>query len=276
MTDKKDRPPTPPPSWTVWAAIAFVAILWAANWWWVSTRIASTTEQGQFGDMFGAVNALFSGLAFALLIYGTWMQRIELAMQRQELEETRAELKGQKQALQNQDATLALQRFESTFFQLLNLHGQIVDAIDLVNEHGQVTRSRDCFKVFYKRLGSIQAKAAENPADDDPLSIIKAAYRSFFQNEQAEIGHYFRNLYHIVKFVKESPIEEKRRYTNFIRAQLSVYELALLFYNGLSEFGNEKFKPLIEEFALLKNLPPKILLQGSLHRGLYPPSAYDD
>jgi hypothetical protein len=47
---------------------------------------------GQFGDVFGAVNALFSGLAFAGLIYTALLQRIELGLQRQELELTRKEL----------------------------------------------------------------------------------------------------------------------------------------------------------------------------------------
>ena len=40
-----------------------------------------------------------------------------------------------------------------------------------------------------------------------------------------------------------------------IRAQLSDYELLWIFYNCLSENGLEKFKPLIEEYSLLKNLP---------------------
>jgi len=39
-----------------------------------------------FGDMFGAVNTLFSGLAFAGLIYAILLQRSELELQRKELE----------------------------------------------------------------------------------------------------------------------------------------------------------------------------------------------
>ncbi len=47
---------------------------------------------GTAGDMFGAVNALFSALAFAFLIYTALMQREELKLQREELRETRKEL----------------------------------------------------------------------------------------------------------------------------------------------------------------------------------------
>jgi hypothetical protein len=49
-------------------------------------------DRGVFGDSFGAVNALFSGLAFSALIYTVHLQRKELGLQRKELEMTRAEL----------------------------------------------------------------------------------------------------------------------------------------------------------------------------------------
>lgn len=51
------------------------------------------TQRGLFGDMFGAVNTLFSGLAFAGVIYAILLQREELRLQRQELKLTRDELK---------------------------------------------------------------------------------------------------------------------------------------------------------------------------------------
>ncbi|MCB0738292.1 MAG: hypothetical protein KDC92_12315 [Bacteroidetes bacterium] len=43
------------------------------------------------------------------------------------------------------------------------------------------------------------------------------------------------------------------------RAQLSDYELLILFYNCLCEYGG-KFKPYVERYALLKSLPV-----GDLH-----------
>ncbi|MEQ8629566.1 MAG: hypothetical protein RIC32_18235 [Ekhidna sp.] len=46
----------------------------------------------EIGDSFGIVNALFSGLAFAMLIYTSWMQRKELQMQRKELKLSRREM----------------------------------------------------------------------------------------------------------------------------------------------------------------------------------------
>src|SRR5687768_4410692 len=50
-------------------------------------------NQGTFGDTFGAINSLFSGLAIAGIIYTILMQRKELRLQRKELMETRKELR---------------------------------------------------------------------------------------------------------------------------------------------------------------------------------------
>ena len=44
---------------------------------------------GQIGDTFGALNALFSGLAFAALIIAVILQTMELRLQRKELKDTR-------------------------------------------------------------------------------------------------------------------------------------------------------------------------------------------
>lgn len=57
--------------------------------------IPGSDRQGQFGDLFGAVNALFSGLAFAGLIITLILQRKELALQRDELKDNRTEMERQ-------------------------------------------------------------------------------------------------------------------------------------------------------------------------------------
>lgn len=65
--------------------------------------------RGQFGDVFGAVNALFSGLAFAGLIYTVFLQREELGLQRRELELTRQELQRTAQAQEQSEVALRAQ-----------------------------------------------------------------------------------------------------------------------------------------------------------------------
>lgn len=66
----------------------FAGLLWGANWFFVVRYVDGPSAQGQFGDMFGAVNALFTALAFAGLIYTVLLQRDQLALQQQEIFES--------------------------------------------------------------------------------------------------------------------------------------------------------------------------------------------
>jgi DNA polymerase II large subunit len=100
------------------------------------------------------------------------------------------------------------------------------------------------------------------------LTQLNAVYMEFYRSNSSELGHYFRSLYNIVKFVKNSEVDNKNLYTNLVRAQLSSYELLLMFYNCLSEMGSEKFKPYTVEFNLLKHLQIKSLLDPN-HASLY-------
>lgn len=254
----------------LWFAIIFI---WAASGW----VLFSEKERGTFGDMFGAVNALFSGLAFATLIYTAWMQREELALQREELAATRTELEGQKIQLSEQTATFALQRFEDSLFALLRTQGEIVSSMQVADGAGNVWRSRNCFEALYIRLKNVHQNNAvyEKGAT---LNTVQSVYGKFYATHQADLGHYFRHLYHIVKFIKDSPItsDSRKKYTSLVRAQLSGYEHLLLFYNCLSVFGYKKFKPLVEEFALLENMPQNELISCELHLKLYMDSAYGD
>ena len=75
--------------------------------------------------------------------------------------------------------------------------------------------------------------------------------------------HYFRLMYRILKFVHNTKLiaeVEKYEYTCILRALLSRYELVWLYYNGLSDYGSEKFKPLIEKYSMLQNLREELLV----------------
>lgn len=80
-----------------------------------------------------------------------------------------------------------------------------------------------------------------------------------------------------MKFVKDTPLisefDDEYEYTSMLRAILSRYELVWLYYNGLSEYGCEKLKPLIERYAMLKNLREDLLVED-IDVGTYAASAY--
>lgn len=66
----------------IWALSAVAIIYYMDTW----------SDRGTFGDLFGAVNALFSGLAFAALIYTIVLQRDEIKQNRNEIKLNRKEL----------------------------------------------------------------------------------------------------------------------------------------------------------------------------------------
>lgn len=109
----------------LYVLILIVILLWALT----GLILYPKEDKGVIGDMFGSVNALFSGLAFATLIYTVHLQRKELELQREELASTRNEIKEQKEYLAAQNKVLETQNFENTFFQLLKLLNEITDAV---------------------------------------------------------------------------------------------------------------------------------------------------
>lgn len=88
-----------------------VLILILALWFGTIYALRDWTDaaKSSFGDMFGSVNALFSGLALAGIILTILLQRKELSLQRKELQDTRQELKRTATAQENSEKALRRQ-----------------------------------------------------------------------------------------------------------------------------------------------------------------------
>lgn len=247
----------------VWAGI-IVAVIGVAMF---ICRTATNYNLNLLGDFLGGSVASLWSLAGLFFIYVAFLgqkqqllnQQLEIMYSQLEVKYTRLELEGQKNEMIEQNKTLRQQRFETTFFQLLRNHQDIVNGIDIRRyRQGQSfvqSEGRDCFKSFYEMF-------KYNLRTEQDLDSTLKVYMAFYVEHQSDLGHYFRHLYHILKFVKnatEVKGEEKFKYTSLLRALLSSFELALLFYNCLGEYGEEYFKPLVEEFSFLKNLDRELV-----------------
>ncbi len=216
---------------------------------------------GTLGDSFGALNTLFSGFAFAGII-------VSIYLQSNELKETRKEIKAQGDQFELQTRALNKQNFENTFFQLLSLYNEILNSISVYKGHRENREKifgRDAIQDLYanKFLEKEYIHFLERIARNDDAFVGKhVEYMGFHRCYEQSIGHYFRNIYQILKFVDESDVADKKFYTNLLRAQLSSSELSLLFYNCLSEVGFEKFKPLVEKYEFFEHLPPLTDMDG--------------
>lgn len=230
-------------------------------------------EQGALGpisDWIGGTVTPFIAIASFILLYKTYQsQKDELGLTREEMIESRKQLI-------EQNKTLKKQRFENTFFHMLTLHHDIVKVIDY--GANSTVQGRKYFSIAYIELMVQYNKKKSNINKDsnghfnyqaDILAILKA-YKKFYKVHQECVGHYFRNLYNIIKFIDESnelSEEDKMFYSRLLRAQLSSYELVLLFYNCLAGHGFFKLRNLVNKYNILDNMNAALLEHG--HKGYY-------
>ncbi|WP_414162030.1 putative phage abortive infection protein [Serratia sp. BNK-10] len=233
-------------------------------------------EIGQFGDSWGVLTSIFSAFAFAAVIHNNFDQKKtiestrEFANKQMDFMNTQTNhLDNQTAFLKNQNEFLRVQKIESSLFQLLSLLQSIISDIDVV---GQNSRSgRDCFKFFYNEFRTEYRKSILNGRNKIVLSEkeiiffkdnISLVYSRFYVQKQQDLGHYFRFLFNIFKFIDDAELSdlEKKKYSNIVRAQLSNYELGLLFYNCIYKEGR-KFEIYAKRFELFDNMPNGMYLE---------------
>lgn len=155
-----------------------IILIWLSNFFLMQNLYGTAESVGAAGDMFGGITALFSGLAFAGLITTLFMQQKELELQRSELKQTRA--------------VFSVQRFEHTFFGLLDLLNKHIQSIE-VPHHGFGTFNRD-FPNHIGR-GALEKLANELPIQNSKiLKNIGSAYNP----EMVQIGTSNKDISEIV------------------------------------------------------------------------------
>lgn len=223
--------------------------------------------RGLFGDQFGALSSLFSGLAFAGIIYTILLQRSDLISTRREVE--RQNLMSEKQA------------FESTLFSMLFARQELLKDLHILDKTGKkalgllytkILFSDDDFPVFVAVRGlskdtvrainskkSVEGYEGEFSSDADVSTVQESLVRSnpsldtFLDSEiQAhtdklkaaadkvvaecveEISHYLRYTFWIYKSIDCSEIlsnAEKKKYSDIVRSQMADVEVAAIFYS---------------------------------------------
>jgi hypothetical protein len=94
--------------------------------------------RGQFGDLFGGANALFTGLAFAGVIYTILLQSNELELQREELRLNREELHRSADAQLQQVTRLEEAAELSAMSTLVNTYGALLQPVRDVTHQTRV------------------------------------------------------------------------------------------------------------------------------------------
>ena len=225
-------------------------------------------DNGTWGDFVGGLlNPLLTFLTVIGLLFTIHLQQHELRL-------TRKELAKSSNALEAQNLTTKQQRFENTLFSMIEMLNQIVNAMDVGNgDYRNV--GRDCFTYFYGSLQNIYVDIHRTHIDKDlgvlatfakiednlPHDIDRAinAYDQFYKDYQSDLGHYFRVLYNIFRYIDQSEFADGI-YAKILRAQLSNQELLIIFYNNATERG-KAFAALAERFELYDNMDTERLLR---------------
>ena len=201
------------------------------------------TGTGQIGDTIGGIMGPFIAIAAAGLTFiAFWVQYKANIQQRHDI---------------------ALERFESNLFEMIHIQQEIINGLlieDLVcSSEIKAQRGRDVFQFVYETakhkiwLGNECRESTLKHAlelSSETKLVVASLERIWF------LDHYFRHLYRIFKYIDDADenivgAHKKYEYACIVRASLSQYELIMLFYNG---FYHQKFKKLIEKYAILNNL----------------------
>jgi hypothetical protein len=213
--------------------------------------------RGTFGDSFGVLGAIFSGAAFIGAVIAVYLQWRQLAEQRAEIGRSAV--------------TAKEESVETRFFQLLASFQNAVNAVrvgDTYQGRQAIRKIADWLTVVQIHKRANREAPAETPRAERRHDLNQW-YIAFYEGEKKAdgpgyehepagdlLGHLFRIIYHIVKYLDENVdinAKQKRFYIRILRAHLSNPELLLLFYNGLSKNGYDAFFPLIEKYDLLQN-----------------------
>lgn len=148
------------------------------------------SDWGDFGSYFGGtLGALFASLSFLALLYTIYLQR-------RELETAISALKKSATAQHEQSKTYEIQRFEVTFYSLLEQHNQVLTELKSQKEE---------YSSYLCNLFTL----------DDSQALPK--YLEKKQShilEQSELSQYFRILYQLLKFIAKNNVMNKERHFN--------------------------------------------------------------
>lgn len=198
------------------------------------------------------------------------------------------QLKDQRTANINQQKEISFNRFENTFFKMMDLYQSIIVGMKISRYRTtpttggtgitQQNTQREVFETLY--WNDLKQYINTHSVGRERIEKIKDGYKQFDGVFQDNLGNYFRNLYAILKFIenniKSGTITPKQSYFYIImiRGQLSNYELLITFYNGLSEYGDEGFRDLLIKVGFFKHIDVLNLLKYTDFL-LYPERAYD-
>lgn len=213
-------------------SVVTVVIAYAGVLVWLTWPVSelSIGTSGTFGDSFGALNAMFTGLGFMGLLVTILLQREDLKITRKGLSETRQEIK-------TQSTTFQQQQFEDSFYRLLALYKENLSTLS-ANE--PIPNSEKIYGVevlsavlarFNNMCKQMNHKFPDNLEEQEEYiySLFRACRIVFRPQDR-----YVKTFIALLAMVEnDSPTpERKESYLAILSSQLTIYELKYFFYQS--------------------------------------------
>jgi adenylate kinase len=198
-----------------------------------------------FGDYIGGVTGTIIGLIGIVFLYRTYRIQLDISSTQEEIQQK--------------------QQFEETFFSLLGQQRSIV--LNLKGKFpigdGQVFEEKSNYEYIAQLRDDLSEQLRvlnfeSNALREGKTNLLKIQvneiYQNLFLSHAPQLGHYFRHLYHLLKFIHDSKGIDKKKYFDLVQAQMGFDELYLVAINGISNYGRRRMLPLLNESSFLENL----------------------
>ena len=209
--------------------LAIILALWAGYYWMVLTWTEIPLWTGPFGDAFGALNTLFSGLAFGGVIVTILLQTHELKLQRKELRDTR-------EVMKEQSRNFEKQLLDDSFYQQIRLYNGNVTALRSELTINGPKQGRDAVKdiieFYWETVGKAWVRQEETNSKLDPEKVpagwqMNIIGNHFHREIWPRLSHVIQTFVAIAELISSAEHETQKRYARIFWAQFSVAEQQL-------------------------------------------------
>lgn len=185
-------------------------------------------------------------------------------------------------------------RFEGTFFNMLSMYYNVRaegdKQIRQFSKYGSnnmnefYVRFKEYYNEALNRKNDFSSSMIALEEEVIPETKMKTAlydlgnlYDEYVKEQECNAGFYFRYVHNLISFVLKhwkGQSEDIHTYLNFIQAEMSDEELGLLFYDCISNKGQDKnhqyrFKQNLDDNSFLENISENTLLSRT-HYKLFP------
>ena len=188
----------------------------------------------------------------------------------------------------------ARSRYESTYFNMLAMLDDVIKSVD-ANLKESKSNQIESINAYYRLIKEMYATSKTANAEmlellqelsiNDSCSIriqrLREGTASIFEQIVKEIdcnvSYFYRYIYNAIMYIEEIDVineAKKKQYLNILKAQLSDEALALLMYDAISKFaqnkeGFNKFQDVLDRLNFFEDIQESVLLERC-HYKFYP------